>query len=296
MICLLGLAFFTPSFAALAADTRTPIMVSKFENRSNWRGSWDLGNAWGALLTDALNDTGKFIVLGEKDMRREALEEQAFSASGAAAGGGKSVQFGNMTSAQLLIKGSITHFENSQGGADTGLSYGGFSLKTDTAKATIDVVIYVIDSTTGQVVASETCRGKVKKSGLKVGVDKDGFVGDLGGFKKTTAGEAMEKAVIQGVAFIVANLPETAWTGKVIKVKGNKVYINRGSREGVKKGDVFIVGISEILRDPDTGEILDEDMETKGKIKAHKVKKKVSICKIIDGGGIARDMTVMEPE
>ncbi|MDF1578507.1 MAG: hypothetical protein P1P81_08725, partial [Desulfobulbales bacterium] len=68
---------------------RYSITVSKFENRSNWSGQWDLGTAWGAVLTDSLNQSKRFIVLGEKDMRREAMEEQDFAASGRAAGGGK---------------------------------------------------------------------------------------------------------------------------------------------------------------------------------------------------------------
>ena len=50
---------------------RYSISVAKFENRSSWSGRWNLGNAWGAVLTDSLNQAGRFIVLGEKDMRRE---------------------------------------------------------------------------------------------------------------------------------------------------------------------------------------------------------------------------------
>jgi len=83
---------------------RYSITVAKFENRSGWAGQWDLGDAWGAILTDSLSQTGRFIVLGEKDMRREALEEQDFAVSGRAAGGGKTVVTGQMTPAQLMIK------------------------------------------------------------------------------------------------------------------------------------------------------------------------------------------------
>ena len=95
---------------AAEGGLRYSISVAKFENRSNWRGQWSIGDAWGAVLTDSLNQTGKFIVLGEKDMRREALQEQDFAASGRAAGGGKKVVTGQMTPAQLLVKGEITHF------------------------------------------------------------------------------------------------------------------------------------------------------------------------------------------
>jgi hypothetical protein len=41
------------------------------------------------------------------------------------------------------------------------------------------------------------------------------------------------------------------------------VYINRGTREGVSVGQTFDVGKSEILRDPDTGEVLDQWRQAK---------------------------------
>ena len=59
------------SAAVFAEDgnLRYSIMVNKFENKANWRGQWELGDAWGTILTDQLVQSGKFIVLGEADMR-----------------------------------------------------------------------------------------------------------------------------------------------------------------------------------------------------------------------------------
>ena len=66
---------------------RYSITVTQFENRSGWAGYWDIGDAWGTVLTDMLNQTGKFIVLGETDMRYAAMDEQDFAASGRTASG-----------------------------------------------------------------------------------------------------------------------------------------------------------------------------------------------------------------
>ena len=68
---------------------RYTVTVTEFENQSGWHGQWNLGHAWGTVLTDMLNQTGKFIVLGETDMRAAALDEQDFAASGRTAGGKK---------------------------------------------------------------------------------------------------------------------------------------------------------------------------------------------------------------
>ena len=69
---------------AAFADTasgglRYSITVSKFENKAGWSGQWDLGDAWGTVLTDLLNQTNRFIVLGEKDMPVKPLMPRAAS-------------------------------------------------------------------------------------------------------------------------------------------------------------------------------------------------------------------------
>jgi curli biogenesis system outer membrane secretion channel CsgG len=293
VVALFGLLLGSPG-QCLAAEKslRYTIAVSQFENRSNWRGQWSLGDAYAAILTDSLNQTGRFIVLGEKVMRSEALDEQDFAASGRAAGGGKKVTIGQMTPAQLLVKGDITHFSEKTSGGGGGFSVKGFRVGMKGNSAEINVVMYIVDSSTGQVMASKRCYGKISKKGLSVGLSRGGFCGDVGGFKKTNAGKAMEQAVDEGVCFLVSMLGDIPWTGSVILVKGCKVYINRGKREGVSVGQTFDVGEASILRDPDTGEVLDQSLESVGTVRVVKVKEKIAICDVIKGSGIRKGMTV----
>ena len=108
---------------AEGGNLRYSIMVNKFENKANWRGQWELGDAWGTILTDQLVQSGKFIVLGEADMRGAAMQEQDLAASGRTAGGKKAPKMGRMTPAQLLVKGAITHVQETKGGGG-GISLG----------------------------------------------------------------------------------------------------------------------------------------------------------------------------
>jgi len=282
----------------LAAEggLRYSISVAKFENRSGWHGQWNLGNAWGAVLTDSLNQTGRFIVLGEKDMRKEALQEQDLAASGRTAGGGKVVVTGQMTPAQLLVKGNIPHFAHDTKGGGGGIGFAGIRIGGGGSESEINVIMYIIDSTTGQVLASKKCYGKVTKQALSIGLSRGGFSGDIGGFKKTNAGKAIEMAVDQGVKFLISQLSDIPWSGKIILKKGNKVFINRGAREGVTKGQTFSVGEATVIRDPDTGEVLDQSLEKVGTIEVVKVKEKLSICKTAQGSGIKKGMTIALPE
>ena len=140
--------------------------------------------------------------------------------------------------------------------------------------------------------ASKKVIGTAKSSAMSVGfVDRD-FGGDIGGFKKTNVGTAVEQATDQGDAFIITQIPNLHWSGNVILVKGPQVYINRGSREGVAVGEVFKVGSSEVLRDPATGETLDVAFTEKGQIKVVSVKEKIAICAVVTGDGLENGMSV----
>ena len=91
----------------------------------------------------------------------------------------------------------------------------------------------------------------------------------------------------EAVEFLIAQLPNIAWTGSVVMVKGDKVYINRGTREGVSVGQTFRIGEVEVIRDPDTGEILDEDMTEICQITVSQAKEKLSICQVTSGDAAA---------
>lgn len=296
---------FAPAFAlalltqsTLAADAakgglRYSIGVTKFDNKGNWGSQWALGDAWGAVLTDSLQKTGKFIVLGESDMRGASLQEQDLAATGRTAGGDKAPVKGNLTPAQLLIKGEITNYQESTSGGDGGIAIKGFRVGGGMDKAEINLTIYVVDSTTGTVMASKSVVGKASKVGIKTGFTNSQFSGDIGAFKKSNVGAAVTDAVDQAVAFIQSQVANVPWSGQVILTKGDVVYVNRGEREGVSTGQHFQVGTSEALRDPGTGELLDRSFTKAGEIEVTQVKEKVAICKATSGADkIAQGMTV----
>lgn len=307
-LLLLGLAVL--SFQVLNAEKAAPpsasadafkgglrytIAVTKFENRSNFSGQFEVAETWGALLTDSLQQTGRFIVLGEADMRNAAMAEQDLGKSGRTAGGDKTPVTGNLSPAQLLVKGEITHFQASTTGGNAGVGIGGFKIGVGGDQAEINAVVYVVESTTGQVISSKRVVGVAKKGGLTLGFTDRNWNADLGGFKKTNVGKAVEAAIDEAVAFISSKVKDMPWTGSIIAVKGSQVYVNRGSREGVAAGQSFKVGTSEILRDPGTGETLDVNFTQKGEIKVDTVREKISICSIVSGDGIERGMSVSLP-
>lgn len=276
-----------PAVAEESGGLRYTVTVTEFENEAGWAGQWDIGNAWGTIMTDLLNQTGRFIVLGESDMRQAALEEQDFAASGRTAGGAKAPATGQMTPAQLLVKGAITHVQNETSGGGGGLSIGRVRVGGSGGKAEVNATIYLVDSTTGQVVASTSVVGKAKRRGGRLGYSGNGWGGDFNAFKKDNVGKAVESAVADAVDWLTAQLDGVKWRGAVVMARDGKVYINRGSREGVASGQTFVIGTAEELRDPDTGELLDVFVTQVARIRADSVREKLSVCSVIDGDAAA---------
>jgi len=292
-------AMILASMPAIAQEEATgglrySITVTKFENRAGWHGQWNLGDAWDTVLTDMLNQTGRFIVLGETDMRSAALDEQDFAASGRTAGGKKAPVTGQMTPAQLLVKGAITHVQGDTGGAGGGVRVKGFKIGGGGGKGEVNATIYIVDSTTGQVVASKSVVGTHKKKALNVGYATGSYGAAFGGHKNDNVGLAVQDACAEAVAFMLEQLPNIQWTGSVVLIKDGKVYVNRGSREGVSVGQHFSVGEVEVLRDPDSGEVLDESMTEFAQLKVDQVKEKLSICSVTSGdaSAVSKGMTI----
>lgn len=293
MSVLMGLALVLVPAVTLAAPDmpakaatgglRYTVSVAKFENRAGWRGQWDIGDGWGIIMTDILQQTGKFIVLGETDMRNEAMKEQDLAASGRTVQGGITPGIGNMTPAQILVKGAITHVQHNTSGGGGGVSIGGVTLGGASSNSQINVTMYMVHTSTGQILASKSVIGKANKSGGFVGYSGNGWGAGAGGFKSDNLGKATENAVQQGVQWMIEQLPKITWRGNVLMVRDGSIYINRGTREGVADGMEFIIGNAEALRDPSTGEVLDVSFSEVGRITINSVKEKISIGSLTNG-------------
>jgi len=298
LVCIAGTVL-APMANAKGSNLRYSITVHKFKNEASWHGRWNLGDGFTTIMTDVLNETGKFIVLGDSEMRGAAMTEQDFAASGRVAGGKKAPKTGRMTPAQLLVRGSITHVQETGGGKGK-LRFKGISLGGSKAKAEVNITMYLVDSETGQVVASKKVVGTSGKRGIGVGYygsKLGGLTGDLSGFKSDNVGKACEDAVSKGVKFLIEQLEDIPWEGTVVLVKGTKIIINRGSREGVAEGTKFRVGEVEELVDPDTGEVLDSEMTTVAELEATKVKEKITYCKAVVGADqVKKGMSVFASE
>jgi hypothetical protein len=202
-----------------------------------------------------------------------------------------------MTPAQLLVKGAVTHVQNTTTGGAGGINIQGIQLGGVKDTAEINITIYLVDSETGQVKASKSVIGKSKREGGGIGYfggGLDGVTGGVSGHKVDNLGKACEDAVNQAIDFLIKQLDDIPWQGSVAMVKDDKIIINRGEREGVEVGMKFSVGSTEELVDEDTGEVLDVELTQVGVIEVTEVKEKIAYCQALEGGeSIEKGMSIM---
>ncbi len=293
-LAVLSLVAAMPVQNILASGLKYTISVHEFRNEAGWRGRWDLGQGFATIMTDLLNESDNFIVLGDREMRGAAMAEQDFGASGRTAQGRRTPQTGRMTPAQLLVRGSITHVQETAGGRG-GINIRGIRVGGSGGRAEINMTVYLVDTTTGQVVASRSVTGTSGRRGMALGYYGNrlgGLTGNMEGFTNDNVGQATANAVEEAITFLTAQLPNLQWEGTVMSVSGDRIIINRGTREGVSDGMRFSVGEIEELIDPDTGELLHSEMTTIAELEATDVRERVTFTRIVSGEGVQQGMTV----
>lgn len=242
-----------------------------------------------AIITDVMLRTGRFRLV-ERKVLDQALREQDLGASGRIAKP-SAAKIGKILGAQYLFKAVVTNYET--GVESSGGGIGGFlggtagallgSLSMKSSKAIIGMNFRLIDATTSEVIYTDQVQVDLSSSGLSFG--GLGFAGGagLGGFlskyAKTPIGHAVIAAVNKGVFDLVKHAGSASTTGSVIKVKGNRIYLNLGSSV-VKVGDVLTLKRKgEELIDPDTGISLGGEEEAIGQVKVTTTKAKYSFAK-----------------
>ncbi len=279
------------------------IAVADFEDKSHhpwWNGD-NVGTGMSDMLATALMDTGKFVVL-ERQRVGDIIQEQDLVSAGRISKktGAKT---GKIIGAQFIIYGAVTEFEQKERGGGFGFGYKGIGIGISGSKAHVGVDVRVYDTTTSQIIASKRAVGTCNESGLALGVSRSGINFGIGSFQKTPIGKACRQAIEQAVAFIsttVDAIPTMSaselggWEGKIIMVKGNKIYINGGTNYNIKPGDEFVVYKGgEKLIDPDTGNVLGTtEGKWVGQIRVISVSEGFAVCTPVQGKNFAKKQTL----
>jgi curli biogenesis system outer membrane secretion channel CsgG len=292
VLVTLGSIWLNHPFNAPAAE-KMRVAVGKFENKvksPSWDKSWNIGEGLAEMLTTELFKTGKVIVL-ERGAVSDVIDEQQFGQSGLVRKE-TAAQTGQMMGAQVIVRGAVTEFSERIEGAGGQITTRRFGGGASMENAYVALDIRLIDANTGQVIASPNATGIAPSAGMGgtlLGSRRSGMA--LGGeaFFSTPIGQATRQAISKAVAFILERAPAQEHSLLIVKVEGNQVFINAGTNEGLRAGDIFTVySKGEDLIDPSTGLKLGSTQRAGGTIEIVDVQEKFSIATIRSGSGMKR--------
>lgn len=265
------------------------VAVSRFENRTSFDsgGQFSLGSGMADQLTDALVQSGHFVVL-ERQTLSDVIGEQDLAASGRASKS-RSAETGKITAAQVLVKGTITEFTPNSSGTGQAVSFMGVSIGSDAGESHVALIIRLINTTTGVVISSKRVETKVPTGGFNFGLNLSTVGFRSNSFQNSPIGKAVQISIDQAVAYVAEELNDRPFEGRIIKTQGRDVYLSAGQRNNVSVGDRFVLfSVGEELKDPQTGEILGREEKQAGALKVTSVKARYSIGKLEPGAPMAK--------
>ncbi|MBI3678063.1 MAG: hypothetical protein HY243_15750 [Proteobacteria bacterium] len=245
------------------AGPRRSIFVDQIQASgpiSNDPNGWDVSAGLSAMLTTALTESERFIVVdrsvaatlqGEHDLAKSLAESGQIVAPS-----------GHVIPAQYAVSGMVTEFGQSRGtSAGIGGIGGAFdntlSMSHTAGKIAID--FKVISARTMAVIGSFVVTRDVSNSSF-------GFTGNYKGisfgdstFWNTPLGEATRGAMNDAVNKIVQIVSGGRWEAQIADIDGDTIYVNAGSVAGLKVGDKLAVEhVTKQITDPATSEVLGE--------------------------------------
>jgi curli biogenesis system outer membrane secretion channel CsgG len=248
------------------------------------------------MLTTALIEQDRFVVL-ERAQLDKVIAEQDLHASGRV-NPETAVALGRNVGAQVLVSGDITEFSYQQSSVGSKLNIikdvsKQLGAKVERVTAQVAIDLRIVDAATGEVVQS--VRGEGKASGTGVSADLTTASQELaaGGNVQTPLGQASRQAIERAVAGLAAGMGKVAWSGRVIDVRGNQVYINAGRTLGIRDGMEFdVFAPSQALVDPESGASLGAPDQRTGRLVVIKVTEKYAVARPVEGKGFKRNALV----
>lgn len=184
---------------AIAAKPVMGVAEFKNETRAHWWRS-GVGSELSSMLSNELASNGSFKIV-ERAKIGHVLKEQDLAAAGRIKKG-TGAKMGEITGAQYTVLGTVSAYEERTASTGGGFSFKGISLGGKKSEAYIAIDLRVVDSSTSELAFVRTVEARSSGSGIRVGLFRGGFGGNLASEKKTPAGKAIRAVIVEIVDYL----------------------------------------------------------------------------------------------
>jgi curli biogenesis system outer membrane secretion channel CsgG len=244
-------------------------------------GTMDVGKGIVSMLVTKLVQDGTYSVI-ERQMLDSLLKEQNFSVSDRA-DPSTACKIGKLLSVDAIVVGTVSQFgvEHKTSGMNipsvagyvpyVGGAIGSLgSIHRKSASAKVAIECRIVDTNTGEVLATANGTGESKTKGSFT--LNDSWDWDSSNFTTSVAGEATVAAVndLAGqLTALASKIPDNQSLaaqnvqGQVADVTGTTVIVNVGKKNGIKVGDnLRIERVVKQVKDPASGKVIKEVCNT----------------------------------
>lgn len=281
------LAAVASSAAAAAAKPR--VAVIEFKDKTSHYSWYRAGEAAQDMFVTELVKSGKYRVI-EREQLAAIMQEKGLSLSGDI-DPKTAVKAGKLLGVEYLITGALTELGVADRGARVPGVFGMPSVRVGSQKMDASIDARMINTTTGEIVWADTAKESTS--------DAQVFVAGAGGGVEDK--RKLDRVLRPVVVKLAASMGKvgaptsglggagdaSGIAGKIAKVEGGSVFLNVGAEAGIKEGDAFdVYRVGNVIKDPDTGEVLGSDETKVGRVKVTKVMgARLSTASIVSGSG-----------
>lgn len=301
LLPLAGGPILLAALPAKAPAAKPRVAILEFQDKTSRYSWYQAGRSAQEMLITELVKSGKYRVI-ERDQLRSLMAEKELSLSGDV-DPKTAVRAGQLLGVEFLVVGAVTELgvSDSHASAPGYRGFPGFSVKTQKMDAALDV--RAISATTGEIVWSDSKSESTSDSSVYV-------AGAGGGTQDRQKLDKLLRPIVQKLSrsLVEAELPTSGLggaadasgvAGKVAKAEGSTIFLNVGAEAGVTEGNEFdVYRVGDVIKDPDTGEVLGADEKRVGRIRVTAVKgPRLSTASVVDGGGLkAGDVLKVRPK
>lgn len=274
-----------PAAAGTYEGPKKIIAATKFKSTSGLH--WDNGEAMGAMLSEALMATGRFIVVERAELG-DLITEQDLGAEGRTTPQ-TAAKIGQMLGASILVMGTVTQFEEQAASKSGGVGVpvpgiGSVNLGGGKTTAYVKVNLRLVDTSTGKILSTHNADGTASGKSKGGGAYIKGFNLHGSTERKTPLGQAAQDAIDQAVEHIISVMSKVPFYARVAEIDGGDIWINAGRNRGMKEGmELHGYEVVKEIKDPDTGLVIAMKEEKTGTVRIKSVDEKTSIAEKVDG-------------
>lgn len=264
---------------------RVAVMAFQEEFDRSWWVSGKMGEKASSLFAQAMWDTKKFQLIERKEIET-ILKEHNLSASGAVTVE-TAVKLGKLLGADYMVLGAVVEF----GWDKYGGRIGRFNVGGTVYNYNSTINVRIVNVETSEIVFMGSGSGSHRTGAVGL----EGYSAGAESSYDSVAGETFKPAVekiAEKLREDIGSLITYQGFGRVADVDEGDVFINRGSKDGVKVGDTYdVYHLGKAIKDPDTGKVLSRRKKKTATVKVISVESaSLAICEIVTGKVEAGDL------